>query len=150
MPEERRQHHDRRKRPTRPLSRYTFVGRRRSPRRQGEQDNAYVDRYERHLLLMCVLLLVFGILDTVLSIKLLKLGSHELNVLMHTAMKQNYALALIFKILITGMGAAILLVHKNFKLFSLVRTEYLFYLVFSVHVVLIVYELSSFALLNAA
>lgn len=150
MTEERRRRHDRRKRPTRPLGPYTFFGRRRRPRRRGEKDCAYVDRYDPHLLVMVVLLFIFGIIDTILSVKLIQLGSQELNVLMLSVMNQNFILSVVLKILITGGGAIILLVHKNFKLFNLVRTEHLLYLVFSVHVVLVVYELSSFVLLQAA
>ena len=56
---ERRQLKDRRKGATRPISRYTFVGRRKKSQRLNESDNYYVDRYELHLLILTGLILVF-------------------------------------------------------------------------------------------
>lgn len=101
---ERRQLKDRRKKPTKPISRYTFVGRRKRAQRFTELENYYVDRYELHLLIIIGLIIVFCVLDACFSLKICNFGGSESNLLMSIFMEKNLVLALIVKFFITIIG----------------------------------------------
>ena len=145
---ERRQLKDRRKGATRPISRYTFVGRRKKSQRLNESDNYYVDRYELHLLILTGLILVFCILDVYFTLQILRFGGTESNLLMSIFMEKNLVLSVIVKFLLTIIGSVFLLVHKNFKIFSAIKTHVFIYLIFSVYFVLILYEFGAFILIK--
>jgi hypothetical protein len=145
---ERRRIKDRRMRATKPISRYTFVGRRKKSQRSGELDNYYVDRYELHLLIMTGLIMVFCVLDVFFTLEILRFGGTESNLLMSVLMEKNLALSLIVKFFLTVIGTGFLLVHKNFKIFSAIKTHVFIYLIFSVYFVLILYEAGVFILIR--
>lgn len=148
MPVERRNLKDRRQKPTRPLSRYTFVGRRKITRRSSELDNYYVDRHGWHLLLLIGLILIFCVLDVIFTLKINQLGGLEWNRLMLFFMEKNLTLSLIVKFLITSVCAVFLLLHKNFRVFGIMKTHTAIYVIFSVYLVLVLYEFYTLVLLN--
>jgi hypothetical protein len=145
---ERRRLKDRRTRATKPISRYTFVGRRKKSQRFGELDNYYVDRYELHLLIMTGLIIVFCFLDVYFTLEILRFGGTESNLLMSILMEKNLALSLIVKFFLTVIGTVFLLLHKNFRILSAIKTHVFIYLIFSVYFVLILYELGVFILIK--
>jgi len=145
---ERRHMKDRRKGATKPISRYMFVGRRKKSQRINELDNYYVDRYELHLLVITGLIIVFCILDVYFTLQILHFGGTENNLLMSIFMEKNLVLCLIVKFLLTIIGSVFLLVHKNFKIFSAIKTHKFLYLIFSVYFVLILYEFGAFVLIK--
>jgi hypothetical protein len=148
MPIERRSLKDRRQKPTRPISRYAFIGRRRETRRSDEMDNYYVDRYEWQLLVLISLILIFCILDAFLTYKISQMGGSEWNRLMASFMERNLTLSLAVKFLITAVCAVFLLVHKNFRIFGLIRTQVAIYIIFFVYFTLLLYEFSALFFLN--
>lgn len=148
MPAERRHLKDRRQKPTRPISHYTIVGRRKGTRRSGELDNHYVDRYEWHLVLLIGLILIFCVLDVIFTLKINELGGLEWNRLMLFFMEKNLTLSLIVKFLITSVCSVFLLLHKNFRVFGIMKTHTAIYVIFSVYFVLVVYEFYTLILLN--
>ncbi len=145
---ERRCIKDRRMRATKPISRYMFIGRRKKSQRFGELDNYYVDRYELHLLIMTGLIIVFCVLDVYFTLEILRFGGTESNLLMSILMEKNLALSLIAKFFLTVIGTVFLLFHKNFRIFSAIKTHLFIYLIFSVYFVLILYELGVFILIK--
>jgi hypothetical protein len=145
---EKRQHEDRRQRPTLPISRYTFVGRRRETRRSDELDNYYVDKYEWHLLFVTSLIMIFCVLDAYLTLKILQLGGSEENLLMSFFMQKNLVLTLVVRLFVTVAASVFLLIHKNFRLFGAIKTDRLIYLVFCIYCVLVLYEVYSFVLIT--
>lgn len=145
---ERRHLKDRRMRLTKPISRYTFEGRRKRAQRFNELDNYYVDRYELHLLIITGLIIVFCILDAYFSLEIRHFGGSESNLLMSIFMEKNLVLSLIVKFFITAIGSVFLLVHKNFKLFSTIKTHIFIYIIFFVYFVLILYEFGAFVLIK--
>jgi hypothetical protein len=147
MVTERRQLKDRRLTPTKPLGRYTFIGRRRKARRLNEANNYYVDKYELRYLILISLIIVFCILDFYFSFKIYQHGGFELNLMMSIFMKMNQALSLSSKFLITVVGSVFILIHKNFKLFGVIKTNFFIYLIFSIYFVLILYEFYSLVLI---
>jgi hypothetical protein len=147
-PPENRQLKDRRARPTRFISRYTLTGRRRKARRQAEANNYYVDKFESRYLIMIGLVMIFCILDYGLSFKIFQKGGSELNVLISSLMINKRALLLLAKLGLTVVCLGFILFHKNFKVFGLIRAHVLIYYVFSVYLVLIIYEFYSLALIS--
>jgi hypothetical protein len=148
MSDENRQLKDRRSRPTRFISRYTLIGRRRKVRRQDEAHNYYVDKFESRYLIMVGLVMIFCILDYGLSIKIFEKGGAELNVLMATFMSNGRVLLLWVKLCLTLICLVFILLHKNFKVFGLIKAHVLIYYVFSIYFVLVLYEFYSLALIS--
>lgn len=145
---DKRQLKDRRQKPTPLLSRYTFMGRREKARRSDELANYYVDRYERHLLYVVGSIVIFSILDAFFTLKILQSGGSENNLFMLFFMKKNLVLTLVIRFLFTACSVLFLLIHKNFRLFGVIKTHSLIYLVFSVYFVLVLYELYAFVLIQ--
>lgn len=145
---DKRQLEDRRQKPTPPLSRYTFMGRREKARRFDELANYYVDRFESHLLYVAGSIVIFCILDAFFTLNILQSGGSETNLFMLFFMKKNLILTLGIRFLFTACCVLFLLIHKNFRIFGVIKTHALIYLVFSVYFVLVLYELCAFVLIQ--
>ena len=125
-----------------------FFGRRKKARRLGEMYNYYVDKYESHLIILFGLIIVFCVSDIILSLKIQQFGGVEWNYVMSIFMEKNLTLSLIVKIFITTLSAFFILIHKNFKLFGFVRAPFFIYFIFSIYIVLILFESYSLILLH--
>jgi hypothetical protein len=116
--EERRSGRDRRSRPTPMLSRYTFRGRRRGPRRADDpQWNYYVDRPDRQAWAMAVALFVLSACDALFTLFLLDRGAHEMNPFMRHILSYGHGPFLFVKYGLTFFGALMLLLHANYYLY---------------------------------
>lgn len=146
---EKRQLKDRRLKPTRPISRYTFIGRRDKARRFNELDNYYVDKYESHLLILISFIMIFCFLDAFISLKIFQLGGSEGNPLMSIFIKKNLVLSFVVKFLFSAIFIIFLIIHKNFKLFGVIKTYLFIYLIFSIYFLLVLYEFYSLFLISA-
>lgn len=144
MLEQNRELKDRRKSPTRPLSRYSFVGRRKQNRRQVEKTNYYVDRYEPGILFIFISVVFLCGSDALLTLKLLQYGGIELNPFMAALIRKDAVLFFIVKLAITIGNMLVLLFHKNFTIFGWVKLRTIIYSVFLFYFGLIVYELFLF------
>lgn len=142
MKQERRTSIDRRRAPTpHPFKYYTFLGRRMKARRRDEDKDYYVDQYETFYLFLVLGIILFCLLDAFLTLGLIGRGGHELNPLMSNLIQQNATLFLALKIYLTFVCVLFLLIHKNFRLFGQLKTNYIIYIIFSLYVLLIIYEL---------
>ena len=137
---EKRRRPDQRSVPTRPLSRHSLRGRRKKARRQEEDSNYYVDRYEPHYLILISLILILCILDAYFTLKIIDLGGKELNRFMLVFINTKPVAALVFKYLVTAVSIVFILIHKNFLVFGRLRVSSLIYVFFSVYLTLIAYE----------
>jgi len=137
---ERRNRPDQRRVPTRPLSRHSLRGRRKKARRQEEDSDYYVDRYEPHYLVLISLILVLCVLDAYFTLKIIDLGGREMNRFMLVFLDAKPVVALVFKYLVTAASIVFILVHKNFHVFGRVRVSSLIYVFFAVYLTLIAYE----------
>lgn len=146
---ENRQLKDRRLKPTRPISRYTFIGRRDKARRFNELDNYYVDKYESQLLILISLIMIFCFLDAFISLKIFQLGGSEGNPLMSIFIKKNLILSFVVKFLFSAIFIIFLIIHKNFKIFGVIKTYLFIYLIFSIYFLLVLYEFYSLFLISA-
>jgi hypothetical protein len=89
------------------------------------------------------------IIDAFFTLNILQSGGSETNLFMLFFMKKNLILTLIIRFLFTAFCIIFLLIHKNFRLFGVVKTHQLIYLVFSIYFVLILYESYAFVLIKA-
>jgi len=144
MSNERRQITDLRRTATRPLSRYSLWGHRKKARREGEDRNYYVDRYEPRYFFLISLILALCVLDAYFTLKIIDFGGKELNRLMLVFIYKKPISALVFKYLVTAVSIIFVLIHKNFVVFGKIRVSSLIYLFFSVYLILVSYEAAIF------
>ena len=137
---ERRQIPDRRLIPTRPLSLYALWGRRKRARREEEDRNYYVDRYEPRYFILISLILALCVLDAYFTLKIIDFGGKELNRLMLIFMYKKPISALIFKYLVTAVSIIFILIHKNFRFFGKFKVCSLIDVFFFVYLILVAYE----------
>jgi hypothetical protein len=140
MQMERREQRDRRKYPTRPFSKYIFKGKRRQARRQMEDFNYYVDRYDAKYLALVLSIVVLCVFDAYFTLKIIHFGGRELNPLMIKFLDRFPEMSLVMKYLITVISLVILLVHKNFIIFGKVKAYFFLYIIFSLYFFLVLYE----------
>jgi Domain of unknown function (DUF5658) len=137
---ERRNRPDQRHAPTRPLNRHSLRGRRKKARRQEEDSNYYVDRYEPRYLIIISLILVLCVLDAYFTFKIIGLGGKELNQFMLVFINTQPVAALVFKYLVTAVCIVFILIHKNFWVFGRLRVSSLIHVFFCVYLALVAYE----------
>ncbi len=140
MNAERRDCSDRRTRPTPLLSKHVFKGHRRKARRLEEDCNYYVDRYEFRYLFVITAILVLCFADAYMTLTLMRFGGSELNPFMLALMNKDIVLALVIKYLITVSCLTFFLVHKNFKVFGIIKVNALIYAVLCVYTALVAME----------
>lgn len=140
MQTDRRNHTDRRKIPTKPLSRYMLKGRRAKARRTGEDKNYYVDRYDLHHFILILLIMLLCVLDAYFTLKILHFGGTELNPLMIGFIDKAPIVCLLVKYLITAACLVVILIHKNFMVFNKVRASFFIYVIFFLYLILVLYE----------
>lgn len=121
---------------------HALHGRRSLGRREKDQINAYVDRYEpRHLF---VFLGIIGLccLDAFFTLSLIESGkAYEANPLMYQAMEKGELFFFMVKFASTGIALFILLTLKNFYFLRCIKVSYLLYGTFAMYAVLIKYEI---------
>lgn len=137
---ERRLKPDQRRVPTRPLSRYSLRGRRKKARRQGEDYNYYVDRYEPRYFVLIGLILILCVLDAYFTLKINNLGGLQLKQIIPVFINVKPFAALVFKYLFIAVGVVFILIHKNFLVFGKVRVSSLIYIFFYVYLTMVAYE----------
>lgn len=107
--------HDRRKRPTRLMGRYTLSGRRKAHRRAADpQINYYVDQYNPVFFFSLILILILSMFDGIFTYHYLSIGGRELNPIMEVLIKYGPSAFFPYKFLITSIGIFILCLHTNF------------------------------------
>lgn len=114
---ERRQHSDRRRRPSSCWSVSAFPrGRRRGARREAEREGSYVDLYNPVLLFVVLLVVVLNVLDGFFTLRHLSFGGREANPVARLLIQWGPGPFLFIKCLGTGAALAFLCIHKNFRL----------------------------------
>ncbi len=140
MHSDRRQGSDRRKSATPPFSKYIFKGKRRHARREEEDQNYYVDRYDTKYLVLIASILILCVFDAYFTLKIIHHGGKELNPLMIRFLDRAPEVSLFLKYVITVVSLVILLMHKNFILFGKVKAYFFLYVIIFLYAVLVLYE----------
>ena len=133
---------DRRKRPTPPVSRYLFRGRRREAW-PGAGENYYVDRPARWAWQSALLLILLSGTDAVLSLCLFSDGRfHELNPLLHIGLQQGSGVFLGLKLTLTVSAVLVLLIHANFAIAGRkIRVAWVIWTLIVTYAMIVVYEI---------
>ncbi len=107
---------DRRHRPTRPWDALFLRGRRKSFRRAGEAQNAYVDRPAWWAALWALAIMSLCALDALLTLIHIHHGGNELVPTMRYALDLGQDIFVGTKMVLTGLGVFLLALHANFAL----------------------------------
>ena len=113
---ERRNLPDRRKQPTRILSRFTLRGRRKILRREEDQRRGgYVDRYSPSLLFFLLLIVGLNLLDALFTMMILDYGGWEVNPITRAAIEVYGDHFWVWKFSIVSVNVILLCLHSKFK-----------------------------------
>lgn len=134
---------DRRLHPTSLISTLRFGGRRKDFRRKGEGQNRYVDCPSLRTIVLTLTILALSILDAIFTVILLENGASELNPLMAQLIQSSFQSVLVLKSLGVGLMAYFLAIHQNFKV-----SFYGMHVLATIHIVLLVYQLTCSYLLQ--
>jgi hypothetical protein len=108
---------DRRKQPTPGLSRYTFLGRRKTIRRKtDQQQGSYVDRYSSALLFFLISIIGLNVLDAFFTLMILDLKGWEANPIVRSVINLYGTKFWIWKFSIVSISLALLCLHSRFRL----------------------------------
>jgi hypothetical protein len=108
---------DRRSRPTPRFSRYTFLGgRRRRGRRDGENENSFVDRYSPRLLAVMLWIGLMNIGDSFFTLHHIQAGAIELNPVAAWMLTTGRTGFVLLKASMITIPLIVLTLHKNFSL----------------------------------
>jgi hypothetical protein len=114
---ERRFNKDRRKQSTPALSRYTFLGRRKSIRRKiDQQKGGYVDRYSSILFFFLISIIGLNVLDTLFTLMILDLKGWEANPVVNSVIALYGTKFWIWKFSIISISVTLLCLHSRFRL----------------------------------
>jgi len=113
-PRSRRLFRDRRRHPTPLLSRFTFRGRRRGSRRDGEALGRYVDRLSPSIVWPLILIFLFHCIDAVLTLAHVQRGGVELNPFMAVLIDATPVAFISVKLGLSAFGLLFLGLHQNF------------------------------------
>lgn len=108
---------DRRKEPTPGLSRYTFLGRRKTIRRKADQkQGGYVDQYSSLLLFLLISIIGLNVLDALFTIMILDLKGWEANPVASSVIDLYGTKFWIWKFFIVSVSLVLLCLHSRFRL----------------------------------
>ncbi len=108
---------DRRQQPTRRLSRFSFFGgRRRLPRRGGEREGSFVDRYSLRLWFLLLWVALMNVGDSYFTLVHLQSGGVELNPVAAALLGTGRWGFVFIKSTLIGLALCVLCIHKNFFL----------------------------------
>ena len=114
--EEKRTLNDRRQKTTPLVSRYTFLGRRKTLRRKADQEQGgYVDRYGSALLTLLVLIVGLNILDSLFTMMILDSKGYEVNPIVRAVIDLHGEKFWIWKFGIVSFCLVLLCLHSTFK-----------------------------------
>jgi hypothetical protein len=108
---------DRRKQPTPALSRHTFLGRRRTIRRNpDQQEGGYVDRYSSTLFFFLISIIGLNLLDAFFTMMILDLKGWEANPVVRSVIGLYGTKFWIWKFSIVSVSLILLCLHSRFRL----------------------------------
>jgi hypothetical protein len=129
---------DRRKQSTPFFSRYTFWGRRKTFRREGDQQRGgYIDLYSSGLLSLLILILGLNILDSFFTLMILDLGGWELNPVVGSAIDLYGDSFWIWKYGIVSIPLILLCLHSQFK-----RVKTIILSISAISIIIVLYQIS--------
>lgn len=115
---------------------------RRGQDRRGRQvsPSYYIDLHEPWVLFVVAATLLLSVLDVFNTLTLIAAGGSELNPFMEVLIERNTWLFFALKYCMTAMGLLVLVTHRHFSIFRVIRADYLLVAVLLGYVVLVIYE----------
>ncbi len=105
------------------------MGRRSRGGRRNSDTPGYVDLYHPYLFIVLLAIIVLSLADAYLTLNALAAGAREVNPVMNIALDWGLVPFVITKLAITGLGIALLCMHKNYpkvkRVIALVLIGYL-------------------------
>ena len=141
-PNNRDPRNDRRQQTFRAVISSLFKNRRHSPRR-GEEKNLpyYTDIYERRVIWLAVAIIFLCLVDSMLTLHIINNGGSEVNPLMDHLLNIGTHAFVVGKLLITGLGLLVTVLHINFHFLNVIPMRLVLTVLFGCYIVLIIYEL---------
>jgi hypothetical protein len=113
-----------------------FEGRRSSDRRF-----ASLDRFDKGLCAMAIILVLLSITDSIFTLTLISRGGSEVNPFMNHLLQHSVSLFMVVKMLLTAIPALVLVAANNIKLFNKIRARSLLAAMVGLYAGLIFYEI---------
>jgi len=110
-------------------------------RRRNDRRYAMLDRFDSGVVTMAIALMVLSILDSVFTLTLIARGGSEVNPIMNALLHHSIWAFTIFKMLLTGIPALLLVATGNLLLFGRYRARSILAAMVGLYMGLIVYEL---------
>jgi hypothetical protein len=117
------------------MSLYSVMGRRWQPGRRDGDHPGYVDLYHPVLFFILIMIIVLSLADAYLTLDALSGGCREVNPIMNAALGLGVPWFVLIKISVTGLGIALLCMHKAYP-----RVRWIILVVLVGYVVLIGYH----------
>ena len=133
---------ERRRRVLRALLVGSFHGRRRRPRRAGEQALAAIDWHHPQWLATAILIVTLSSVDAAFTLALIELGAHETNPLMRPFLYGSALAFTVVKVGLTAGGVVLLTLLASMRLFGRLTAGVLLYALLGGYGALILYEFS--------
>ena len=121
--------------------RWSYRGRRRRLRREGDATGVYLDHFSPGLVLFSLALLFLSALDACLTLNLLQRGATEANPIMRAFLEWDVLLFVNVKILVTAVGVVGLVLHSHLLLFRRVKVERVVVGLVGVYLSVVAYEI---------
>ena len=123
---------------------YSLFRRRRATVRRGEELHKpqYVDIHEPWVIMVTVGVLLLSIFDSIFTLRLLQMGSEELNPVMDYFIQRDTDLFFAAKFIMTATCVFFLVMHKKFKLFNMISGYQMLVGTFAMYCCLVSYEIS--------
>jgi hypothetical protein len=118
----------------------SFRGRRRRPRRAGEQALAAVDWHHPQWLATAILIVTFSSADAALTLALLEQGAYEANPLMRPFLYGSALAFTVVKVGLTAGGVVLLTLLASMRLFGRLSAGAVLYALLAAYGALILYE----------
>lgn len=118
----------------------SFRGRRRRPRRAGEQALAAVDWHHPRWLATAILIVTFSSADAALTLALLEQGAYEANPLMRPFLYGSALAFTVVKVGLTAGGVVLLTLLASMRLFGRLSAGVVLYALLAGYGALILYE----------
>jgi len=132
---------DRRQRATRTLHHYSITGRRALLRRKDDLGLMNTDRFDKPVWFAALAIIVFSVLDFILTTIILESGGIELNLLMNHVIYQGSVAFFSAKYGLTVLAVLILLAHHQHDFFRTIKVKTILYMLALGYFCLFVYEI---------
>lgn len=136
---------DRRQRPTRSLHYHGVTGRRVLQRRKTDLGQMSTDCFDKPVWFAALAIILFSVMDFILTTLILEAGGTELNWLMNHVIQQSSAVFFATKYSLTALAVLILLSHHQHVFFRAIKVNNILYGLALLYFVLFIYEISIIA-----